>query len=137
MAKINITVTLSAELKQELDHLHGRFDALERQLGKGEGYQAETRTHTVKSMLPHVLRKDHEQVAMFTPTDNLIVAKGGEWIGGVIDKAFERLKRPGTPYAYFFHNGVIVTIDQKSTKESAREEWQKRLSALCDAVTSS
>jgi hypothetical protein len=63
--------------------------------------------------------------------EELVRARPGDNVSIVIAKALEIVKQPSVAYAYFQHNGVIVTVDKASTPASAHFDWQNRLSVLC------
>lgn len=65
-------------------------------------------------------------------TNTLIVAQPGDTIRQTIISALAKLKLLGVPFAYFQHNGVIVTVHRGSTLKSALEDWGRMLKTLCD-----
>jgi hypothetical protein len=69
---------------------------------------------------------------MITPINALHIAQPNDTIRQTILNALRSLKLLGVPYAYFQHNGVIVTVDRNSTLKSALEDWGRMLKVLCD-----
>jgi hypothetical protein len=69
-----------------------------------------------------------------TTLDHIIVARGGEYITTTIEAALALVAEPGRAYAYFEHNGVIVTVDKDSTAASAYQDWHHRLGVLCEVA---
>jgi hypothetical protein len=72
---------------------------------------------------------------MDAPTvESFSAAQPGQSVGYMIKIALMRVKAPGVPFAYFQHNGVIVTVDRDSTVKSVYRDWANRLTKLCEVA---
>jgi hypothetical protein len=65
----------------------------------------------------------------------IVCAWPGDTIDSCIAQALEEVAKPGRAFAYFDHNGVIVTVDKSSTLESAKADWQARSATKHNALT--
>lgn len=67
----------------------------------------------------------------------MVCANPGDDVDDCIDLALLEVARPGRAFAYFDHNGVIVTLTKADTKESAKKAWEAGLLANHNAWTES